>query len=368
MTSASPRSLVNLIERASDPSPAARAHIIEEIGALVAAPDNAGRVREMSIAADILRRLLRDAELSVRRRLAERLAREPAAPPALVLDLAKDEAEVARPILIESAALADADLMEVIAQKTAQHRLAITLRREISREISASLIDSGEVDVARSLLDNPGARFFPASLAALVERSRAEAELREPLLHRGELDPALAGRMYGWVSEALRRHIVRNFDVDPALIDAAIRDSLTATAADHQRIHATHAGAGPTDGALDRAYAEDTTILIKLLRVGEVQLFEAMFARVTRLAPRLARRALYEPGGRALAVACRATGIDKPIFAAIFLLARRARPGDKTVDPAELPAVLAFFDTLDAATATRTLAHLRVAAERRRVN
>ena len=69
-----------------------------------------------------------------------------------------------------------------------------------------------------------------------------------------------------------------------------------------------------------------------------------------------------------MAVACRATGIEKPIFAAIFLLARRGRPGDKTVDPMELPAALTFFDSVDNATAKRTVDHLRIAAAQRRVN
>jgi hypothetical protein len=69
-----------------------------------------------------------------------------------------------------------------------------------------------------------------------------------------------------------------------------------------------------------------------------------------------------------MAVACRASGIDKPVFAAMFLLARRARPGDKTVDPMELPSALMFFDTLDIASARRTVDHLRLASAQRRVS
>jgi len=176
--------------------------------------------------------------------------------------------------------------------------------------------------------------------------------------------------MYAWVSEALRRYIVRHFDVDPELLDAAVRDSLESAAAEQRREQSAPSSLTP---ALDEAYAEDPGVLINLLRAGEVGLFEAMFARITGLQPRLARRAVYEPGGRALAVACRASGIDKPIFAAIFLaaiflLARRARPGDKTVDPRELPSVLAFFDSLEPATAKQTLDHLKVAADRRFAN
>ena len=363
--SATPQSLLNLLEMARDRSSASRARIMETIGEFVVDGGPAPSERELELATDILRQLLREAEMSVRRKLAERLATEPAAPAALLVQLANDAAEVARPVLLESFVLRDADLLEIIEHQTLQHRLAISMRRQVSEEVTASLVEAGETEVARALLDNPGARFSHASFEKLVEKSRQERQLQEPLIHRVDLDPALATRMYAWVSEALRRYIVRHFDVDPELLDAAVRDSLESAAAEQRREQSAPSSLTP---ALDEAYAEDPGVLINLLRAGEVGLFEAMFARITGLQPRLARRAVYEPGGRALAVACRASGIEKPIFAAIFLLARRARPGDKTVDPRELPSVLAFFDSLDASTAKRTLDHLKTAADRRFAN
>jgi len=80
--------------------------------------------------------------------------------------------------------------------------------------------------------------------------------------------------------------------------------------------------------------------LVQLLREGWIRLFEMLFARRCVLRAKLIRRFLYEPGGEALAVACRAVAIDKPVFASIFLLSRQAQPGDKQADPAELVRVL----------------------------
>ena len=360
--------LTRLMTLARDRSPAARADMVDAIGAFVADRADVANETELGLATDILGRLLRDAETTVRRKLAERLAPEPKAPVALVRMLANDEAEVARPILVASEALEDDDLLEVIRHRTMQHRLAISLRRDISEGVSASLIDAGEPDVALSVTENKGARLSRASLETLVERSRTEPRLGDPLVHRAELDPALASRMYGWVSASVRRYIVANFDVDPVLLDAAIRDSIGKASGEQRALHAAEQPVEKLGTEIDRAFADDPHVLIKLLRAGEVGLFEVSFARITGLPPTIARRAIYEPGGRAMAVACRAVGIDKPIFAALFLLARRARPGDKVVDPMELPSVLMFYDSVDATSARRTVDHLRVAAGQRRIN
>lgn len=365
MAEAASSAFLRLLDLARDRSPGARARIVDSIGAFIADPAQQQNERERDIAVDILRQLLRDAELSVRRKLAERLAREPQAPITLITHLANDEAEVARPVLIEQAALGDADLIEIVNQRTMQHRLAIAMRRHVSEAICAALVDIGEEEVARTLLENPGARIGAPSFEKLVERSRTAVSLQEPLINRTDLDPRLASRMYAWVSVALRRHIVRNFDVDPTLLDAAIRDSLEATKGEHAAARARGTATDRIADAMVAARGDDPSVLLTLLRAGEIALFEATFARITGLKPLLARRTIYEPGGKALAIACRASEIDKPIFAAIFLLARQARPGDKSVDPKELQTALAFFDSLAEADARATLANIKTAAERR---
>lgn len=357
---------LRLLDLAREHTPESRGRLVDSLGAFVVDRTENHSPAEQALAGDILRKLLHETELTVRRRLAERLAKEKLAPFDLVLELARDDIEVARPVLLESDVLRDSELVEVIQQKTMQHRLAIAMRQRVSEAVSAALVDSDEDEVAKTLLENPGAKIGRDSFEKLVERSRRSVPLHEPLLRRTDLEPELAGRMYAWVSAALRRHIAQNFDVDPSLLDRAIEDSLDAVAADHAK---RAADGGPDQriaAALVDRKDDDPSLLLNLLRAGEVALFEAMFARLTGLKPTLARRAIYEPGGRALAVACRASGIEKPIYAAIFLLARKARPGDKSVDPKELPGALSFYDSLTEHAAAGMLATLRQATESRR--
>ena len=103
-------------------------------------------------------------------------------------------------------------------------------------------------------------------------------------MRRADLDPALATRMYAWVSVALRRYIVRNFDVDQSLLDDAIRDSLDTVASEHSQRRAV----GSTDERIaDRladTHADDPSVLLDLLRAGEIGLFEVWLLQGALLA------------------------------------------------------------------------------------
>ena len=67
---------------------------------------------------DILRRLIRDVEVTVRKALAGRLAGEASAPPDLIKPLANDEIEVAHSILLKSEVLQDIELIEIIEHRS----------------------------------------------------------------------------------------------------------------------------------------------------------------------------------------------------------------------------------------------------------
>src|ERR1700709_2657558 len=72
--------------------------------------------RERALMHEILRRLTRDVEMAIRIALAERLADDTTAPHDLILLLADDKIEVARPLLLRSPLLTDADVLDMIAQ------------------------------------------------------------------------------------------------------------------------------------------------------------------------------------------------------------------------------------------------------------
>jgi uncharacterized protein (DUF2336 family) len=320
--------------------------------------------REIELMTDILGQLIRDVEMSVRRALAEKIATRKDAPRDLLLILANDEIKVAHPILMQSPVLKDEELIEIISHRTAEHQLAIALRQSVSARVSDALVAAGNEGVIKTLLENENAEVSQSTMNYLVEQSRRIDGYQKPLLDRKDLTPELAKRMYWWVSAALREHILQNYDVDESALDGTIEETVkdiiaeTRTAAQKKTKNAYE-----LVEHLHKTNALSPKFLIQVLREGEIPLFEAMFAKVTGLSAAFTKRVLYEPGGLGLAVACRATNIDKPDFASIFLLSRQGRPGDKTVDPRELTKALSVYDVLDLNATKTVLARWRLEAD-----
>ncbi len=315
--------------------------------------------RERALMGEILRQLVRDVELTVRKAVAERLARLMTAPHALLVELANDQIEVAFPILKESEVLREADLIEVIRHRTMEHQIAVATRKTLSAGVSAALVETGNQDVIAALLNNHGATITREVMDYLVNESKRVDAYQNPLVRRPDLPPDLAQRMYWWVSAALRKHIAHNFSVDMEAVDDAIEASATAIIKDDAEARSKPGKAEELVARIAELGELNTEFLVKALKQGELSLFENGFVRISGLKLTLLRRILYEPGGEGLAMLCRATGVDRDAFAAIYELTRKSadrgaeRQSAQVIDPFEL------YDRTKARDAERVLKRWR---------
>lgn len=278
--------------------------------------------RERATMFDILRRLVHEVEVSVRRSIADHLANDPGAPQGLIQDLANDQIEVAWPILLNSAVLEDVDLIEIVQQRSLEHKLAVTQRGSVSEAVADALVKSGEESVIVGLLRNANARLSTATMEYLVEQSRRVDSFQEPLLHRSELPPELARRMLLWVSAALREHIVARFGVGGTaaddLVEGAVVEAMGTPAA------------AAKDAVLIQEIERNGLISPNLLReavaAGQLVLYARIVEKMAGVGRQLALRLLFEASGDGLAVLCRAMDVPGEDFLEIYGIARRARP------------------------------------------
>lgn len=355
----------DLLDLARNKSVDGRTRLVQIVGDLFFDDNRVLSERERDLMTEILRKLIFDVEMSVRKALADRLADEADAPAELVSTLANDEIEVAHKILLKSEVLQDIELIEVVQHRTLEHQLAIAMRKSVSEVVSDALVETGNTKVLTTLIENPKAEISNNTMEHLVDKSKTVEALQEPLLGRPDISPHLAKRMYWWVSAALRQHIVEHYEVDPAELDQKIEstikgliheDSDSVGEIDMRSIRQARRLSQKTGGTK----AVTPQLLLQTLRKGEVRLFETMFAQLTGLRAKLIRRFVFEPGGEGLAIACKAVGMAKPDFGSIFLLSRSARPGDKSVDPDEVNKAMNFYDRINFDTAMKVVARWKL--------
>ncbi len=331
----------DLLAMAHDRSRAGREHLATAVSDLFAEKDTVLTERERSIMTDILTRLVKDVETSVRRKLAQRLADIDVVPRELIVALANDEIEIAAPVLSRSKVLQDVDLIEVIRHRTLEHQLAIAMRETVAASVSSALVEAGDGSVVEALLCNQGATIGPDTMTLVVDQSRDRRNYQEPLLRREELSPDLAKRMYSWVSEALRAMILERYELDAHDLDAAmagaVRDSFEEAESDEREDDSDPLAALL---ALDEVAQSE---LVKTLREGEITKFQLHLQKATGLRLPFLRILMFEPGGERLAIVCRAIDMAPKVFSAIFRLLRASSQREARMRRGEMTRIAALY-------------------------
>ena len=293
--------------------------------------------RERELMREILRRLTLDVEMAIRVALAQRLAEDTTAPHDLILLLVDDTVEVARPLILNSPLLTETDVLRLIAHADVGHLEAVAGRPDIGMPVTDELAKSNHESVLVALVRNATAKISEGTYKTLVEKSRALTQLQEPLIRRPDLPPQLATAMCEWVSDALKSFITTHYQmpskgVQPALADA-VRivkspppDSKDQPADSARKLIDKLSGSGQLK----------TGFLMRVLSQGQVDLFDLAFSRLLEMELNAFRNVFYNGGARAVALSCRAVGIDRAVFATVFNLSRQSR---------RLPAVLSKPDS-----------------------
>jgi uncharacterized protein (DUF2336 family) len=301
---------------------------------------------ERYLAIDIMMSLIHQAELDLREALAERLSVLGGVPPEIIIFLANDAISVARPVLQNSKALNDTDLIYIIASKGSEYWQSIALRGELSPAVAERLIATADVKTALNLIDNTRSTLSADSVRKLVKISLKAEELHLPLLRRPEINAELAVHLYVCVSQALRHEISRRFSISPAAVEASLEDLLDELSLEAKGLRYVTREMK----LLAKRFAErgeiSPVMMVKTLRRGQHSFFIALFAERLGFTPEIAARLMEKDGGRAFALACRSIGMMKTEFASIFLLSRGAHADDKIVDQRELASALEYYDTI----------------------
>jgi len=318
--------------------------------------------RELQLAFDILRLLTDQVEQRIRRHIADYLAERNDVPHDLIEFLAKDDISVAYPIILHSRLLSEPDLLDIIETRTVDHRQAIAVRPELGEPVTDKLVSFEESEVMSTLLCNETAAIGETAMRTMVEHSLDDESLREPLLHRREMTPVLAQRMYIWVSDALRQYITANYEIDletvEASVDHVMLDAFSGSGHDTSVIwnSATESGSGRISKSDEFAQGNS---LLRYLDNGDIQGFQSAFATQLGLPAQAIRPILFESGLETLAIACKACGVSKDNFAEI--ICRLAQSGSRESFRAskEFSNAIRYFDQLDPAGASAVLSRWR---------
>jgi len=338
----------------------ARTALVQRLSELVSWPETRLPNYERQLAADILVDLLRTSNIELRRRCATGLARVTDAPKALLRYLARDEISVAGPLLEVGVGFDDSDLIATVRAGVGVHWLAIARRRTLSEPVTDALVATGEITVIEALLRNPGARLSTQGVDVVVARSRQGPTLPKLLVARHELRPTQALVLFWWAGFEERVQILRRFAVDRLTLIQELGDVFRMAAEEgwadadtrktlqvierrqRNRAAAAQSAYGSLEGAITAAERQLDGVLMQEI------------AHLAGIKPTTASQIFGDPGGEAIGVLCKAVGLKRPMFLALWRALRRPIGDMERTDNAMGRAIY-VFDTLATAKAQTVL-------------
>jgi uncharacterized protein (DUF2336 family) len=206
----------------------------------------------------VLLRLMAHVEARALAELSAALADINPAPPATLRRLALHEsALVAAPVLLKSAALADADLIEIAGHCSQQHLIAISNRSSLSEALTEVVLKHAGKDASRTLAKNAAARFSSSGYVALLAVAERDDNLAESLGLRPDLPAAILHSLLSRTSETVRARL-----------------SKAAPPRVRERVHAALAGVPPSAArakdTVSNDYAEARAAVVVLNKGGKL--------------------------------------------------------------------------------------------------
>ena len=159
---------------------------------------------EINLFDNVISRLAKEIESSVRALLSDRLASIENAPLNITRLLASDnEIRVAAPILQVSTRLDESDLAKIIQTMSQEHLFAISQRKSLSENVTELLVERGNHQVVLNTVSNAGAKFSKLGFSLLVKRSDGNDELAIRVGSR----PDIPHRLYVTLLEAASERV-----------------------------------------------------------------------------------------------------------------------------------------------------------------
>lgn len=292
-------------------SAVARAQVAAKLGRQFDALSQGG---ERELAQAVLLLLVRDVEKEVRRSLAEAIAGSVELPPEVASRLARDEIEVARPVLERSPVLKDGELEDIVRTNAMQYALAVAAREHLSTMLADALVETGQQPVVARVVGNDGAQLSGRALQRVLDDFQADREVQSRLVRRPELPYELVEQLVEVVGERLEWVLMRDGRVSRDAVQNLMRAVRERSTID--LVAREHGERGVAAHLRERFRVGDLghEELLGFLRDGDVARLEIGLALHVDMPVARLRKLLYQSDRRHLAALCVRAGFATPHY------------------------------------------------------
>jgi Uncharacterised protein conserved in bacteria (DUF2336) len=326
-------------------------HMLSRLTDLFLADADRFTPQQIMLFDEMLTHFVATVDSRARAKLAVQLALVANAPAGVIRTLAFDNhIDVARPVLRQSSALADVDLVANANTMSQQHLLAISERRSLSEAVTDVLVARGNSQVARTVAGNANARFSFAGIRTLVRRAKNDDDLTLAMGSRTDVPRQHMLRLLDAASDKVRARLFAQGDGPTAAmpkviarIDDSIRDIGTGSF--------DYAAARPKVEAMYRAGQLNEAAFIQFASEKRFNELAVGLSLVANIDIDAIERALLAPTLEILLIVVKIAGFSRTAAKALIQL----KASQLEMSPVALDGALSNFNRLNAGNARKML-------------
>jgi len=271
---------------------------------------------ERTMAEQIFRIMVKDAEVRVREALAINLKENPNVPHDVAVTLAKDVDQVALPVLQFSELLSDEDLVQIIRSQNPSKQKAIAERAHVSATVAEAIVEDAGKEAVVALVANEGAEISEKSLDRVIDKFGTDEDVQAPMVRRSVLPVTIVERLVHQVSENLREHLLTHHEMP-----ASIAADLILQARERATIGlSTDSSEDDVERLVNQLYNNGRltpSIILRALCMGDMKFFEYAMARRIGIPVLNARMLIHDSGELGLDGLYSKSGMPRSFYPAV---------------------------------------------------
>lgn len=314
----------------NNPPRRARMTLLRRLIDVVALPSSRIPPQDRSMAGDVLLEMLFDADDRERAFCARRLIPTHEAPRRILRYLGLCRIEISKDLLEQNESFDDSDLTYILRKGTPLHAEAISKRKTLAPAVCDALIEVGHPTAVVNMLTSRRSFISETGMDDLLEASRDHLEYCPLLVQRSEMKPHHAMTMFWWSESEEREQILMRYSADRSELIEICGDVFAMAAAENwadpvarktlQLIERRQRNRA----AIERSRYESLEDAIEHAeKSGMDRELAQEIGYLGGIKPITAAKILTDPGGEALAVFCKATGLKRHYLSRLWAALRR---------------------------------------------
>ncbi|CDP50831.1 hypothetical protein [Devosia sp. DBB001] len=265
---------------------------------------------------EVLCQLAELVEVEARAHVAKLLSRLERAPGTVVVKLANDVIEVAKPLLEFSSVLSDDDLIDIVINQSEAHRQAVASRTALAERVSDAITEHGDKVSISRLVRNTNAELGQSAIERLVALAAKDGDIADELRNRTDID---WGTLRNEIDNAANKVLD---EIGQARVDPVTAGKINSVVYNRMR---NRAGFNSQEWkvaynqvkALSDRKQLDERALIRFARFGYGHHCAATLTVMLRVGPEVVVKWMAMQDYVAITVALRAAGLSADLFEAV---------------------------------------------------